>query len=115
MYYGKIKALIWMALNANPECTETFDDVQDAVKSGQAQFWEYEETIAVTQMKGVSLHIWLLAGKLGGVPMLIERSQEFAQEKGLHGIVIENWRRGWRRYLAPHGFYELNGWLVKEI
>ena len=47
--------------------------------------------------------------------MLEKRAAEYARRKGLVGIVIENWRKGWKRYLSPLGFYELDGWLVKEI
>ena len=111
----EIRALLSSALKANPDNVQTVEDVEAALMRGEALFWNYGQTVAVTKTRGVSLHIWLLAGKLEGVPALIERSSEYAKLKGLHGVVIENWRRGWKRYLHPHGFHEMGGWLVKEI
>lgn len=115
MQKGKVRALLESALNANPENEETIEDVEVALKRGEAQYWNYRQTVAVTRIEGVSLHIWLLAGSMGDVEVLINKSAEYAQRKGLAGLVIESWRKGWLRYLSKHGFYELDGWLVREV
>ena len=115
MKYARIKELITSALKANPEATDTFADVQAALERGRAQYWEIGETVAITRIKGVALHIWLLAGDLSGADHLQKQACIYARQRGLEGLVIQNWRKGWKRYLSKFGFRELNGWLIKEV
>jgi len=89
--------------------------VRDALTSRQAQIWLTERTVAVTEVQGHSLNVWLLAGHMGDVASLTASAIAWAKEAGFARITINDFRPGWARVLKSMGFELKDDVLVREL
>lgn len=103
---------------ARSEGGYTHDDVLTEVMENRAQLWPGAKSAAITQIReeeGVRwLHIWLAAGDMQELMVMLKAGEEFAREHKLEWVEI-NGRKGWTRVLRPHGYTEDNGVLRKVI
>ena len=87
--------------------THRLDDVVRMLKAGQAQLWENEGAVIITEINDYPLrkavHYWLLAGSLRDVLALEHDINPWAVENGCT-VATACGRRGWGRVAAPTGW-----------
>ena len=87
--------------------THRLDDVVRMLKAGEAQLWENEGGVIVTEVNDYPLrkaiHYWLLAGELRDVLALEHEINPWAVEQGCT-VATACGRRGWSRVAAPTGW-----------
>ena len=95
------------------------DEVEEALRLGEARLWLSQNSAAVTQMFGqVSVQglqrVWLAGGNREELIRLGYEAEIVARHLGMDRMVIEDTRPGWARVLAEHGYRETTS-LVKEF
>ena len=87
--------------------THTLRDVLDKIVSGDAQAWESEGAVLITELRETPqmrvLHFWLAAGELEDVISLSEKVIEWGRGVGCKRASLSG-RRGWEKVLAPVGW-----------
>jgi hypothetical protein len=87
--------------------THTLQDVADKVEAGEAQLWEEENAVVVTELVTTPqmkvLHFWLGAGELEDVVALQERLIEWGKSVGCQRAALSG-RKGWEKVLAGSGW-----------
>lgn len=96
----------------------TAQRVLEEVTSHRAQFWPGQRSCAVTQVHEYgdrsALRIWLAAGDMDELLVMLESAEAWALNQGWDEIEVEG-RKGWKRVLTPFGFREIDGVLRKEL
>lgn len=87
--------------------THSLNDVLAQIEKGDAQLWQNEGGVIVTEMKDTPnkrvVHFWLAAGELESVVALSKDVLAWAKEKGCEQATLAG-RRGWERVLASEGW-----------
>lgn len=87
--------------------THTIGDVVAAVLAGEAQLWEDEGALIVTEIQVYprkrTLHFWLATGGMAPVIALSHRILAWGREQGIETATLAG-RRGWERALAGDGW-----------
>lgn len=86
----------------------TLDHVLTKIMAGQAQIWEGESAVIVTEItekpEGRVIHIWLGAGRLDPLLALVPGVEAFGRAWGCAAIELEG-RRGWHRVMGRLGYH----------
>lgn len=99
---ARFKKLICRALDKSPD-GGTFDDVEQAVLSGEATLWEGDESVAVTESVA-SMNVWLFAGNLAENLGMSETVEAHARAFGVEQMTVTNPRKGWGPHLEAMGY-----------
>ena len=97
--------------------THTLDDVLQAVRKGQMQFWPAERSAAVTEIavypRVVAVRIFLAGGDLEDLRGVEARIADWAKTIIRAQRIEICGRAGWQRALT--GYRAASTWLCKEI
>jgi len=87
--------------------THTVEDVLAQVQSGEAQAWENDGGLIVTEIHDTPrmrvLHFWLATGELDAVIRLSHEAMRWGAGLGCKQATLAG-RRGWEKVLAPEGW-----------
>jgi hypothetical protein len=103
---ARTRQLLARALEHAPE-THTLEDVIDQIARGDAQVWQTEESVLVTEVYDTPrmrvIHVWLAAGEMGEVIALSHQALSWGRKLGCKRASLAG-RRGWERKLAAEGW-----------
>jgi hypothetical protein len=87
--------------------THTLGDVLHQILAGEAQLWEAEDAVIVTEIhqapRAKIVHFWLAAGEKEAVVALSRTVLEWARTEGCGQATLAG-RRGWERVLSAEGW-----------
>ena len=91
--------------------THTVGDVVRQILAGDAQLWEDEDALIVTEInvypRKALVHFWLATGELDAVVRLSHRVLEWATDTmGCDGATLSG-RKGWVKALKGEGWNEM--------
>ena len=99
--------------------THTVGDVVAQILAGNAQLWEDEDALIVTEVqvhpRKRVLHIWLATGDMDACIALHHRILRWAQEEQGCELATLAGRRGWERVLGSEGWTPRLSLMAKEI
>lgn len=86
----------------------TLGDVLRKILAGEAQLWEEDDAVIVTEIQQYpqarTVHFWLAAGDLDAVVKLSQRVMAWAKEDLHCTKATLAGRKGWERALASEGW-----------
>jgi hypothetical protein len=95
------------ALGKHGGGTHTVSDLLREVAAGEAQLWQNEDAILVTQVveepRRKVLHFWVAAGDLDACVEMSRRVMEWGRSVGCDYATLTG-RKGWLRALADEGW-----------
>jgi len=99
--------------------THSVGDVVAQILSGDAQLWEDEDALFVTEVHDTPqkklLHLWLATGDMAALRRLHHRILRWAyEEQGCEMVTLAG-RRGWERELANDGWAPVMTVMSKEL
>jgi hypothetical protein len=87
--------------------THAVEDVLREIEKGEAQLWEADGALIVTEIHDTPrkrlLHFWIATGELEPVIALSHRALEWAKEQGCTQATLAG-RKGWEKALASEGW-----------
>jgi len=87
--------------------THLIGDVFDQVRRGDAQFWPFERSAAVTELidhpQTRQLHLWLCGGEWADLESHLSEVIDWGRAEGCEWVTTAG-RPGWKRVMARHGF-----------
>lgn len=87
--------------------THLLGDVRTQVERGEAQFWPFEKSAAVTEIidhpQLRQFHLWLCGGSWRDLEQHLDRVLAWAKAEGCEWTTTAG-RVGWKRVMAKHGF-----------
>lgn len=106
---------------ALPYCygTHTIEDVEDAIRSGDMQFWPGERCALVTQIgdhpRLRALTFFLVGGDMDEIVNRMEPLIcDWARSKGCTRVA-QTGRKGWGRVLVPNGYKTVLSVMIKDL
>lgn len=99
--------------------THTVEDVEQAVRSGQFQFWPAEKGAVVTEIidlpRGRRLHFFLAGGDLDQLQRMLAPIEAWGRAQGCTSVSLAG-RKGWERtFLREEGYKAQWVVLVKDM
>ena len=98
--------------------THTVEDVLDEIQRGEAQLWEADGALIVTEIHDTPrkrlLHFWLATGELQAVIALMHRALEWAKSEGCTMATLAG-RKGWEKVLASEGWVPMLTMMSREV
>lgn len=98
--------------------THTFEDVAEAVSTGDMQFWPAAGSALVTQIVEYpqvrAVHVFLAAGNLLEIKNFDSSLVEFAKRLSAEFITLSG-RKGWQKTLADLDFKTSHVTMFKEV
>lgn len=92
-----------------------WQDLEQAIASGNAQLWVADCAAMVTRKDGNILEIWLCGGSvLNRLESCLDVVGKAAQEAGMNKLRITG-RKGWIRHLRRWGWYQDGGDILKDL
>ena len=87
--------------------THLFEDVVEAVSSGNMQMWANGETVAITEVlvypRKKVLHVFIGSGTRKGLFEMLDSAWEWGQSIGCTAMTLAG-RKGWLKLMGKHGF-----------
>ena len=98
--------------------THTVGDVCNQILAGDAQLWEDEGALIITEIhhypRKKICHYWLATGELDAVVRLSHKINEWAKEVGCESATLAG-RKGWERVLASEGWTPMLTVMGREL
>lgn len=98
--------------------THDLDDVLEQIRTGEAQLWEADDAVIVTEIHDAPrkrvVHFWLATGELDAVIALSRRVLDWAADQGCTQATLAG-RRGWEKVLAAEGWAPTLTLMSREV
>lgn len=99
--------------------SHSFDDIVQAVKKGELQFWPGFSSVVITEIiklpRYTALNLFLAGGNIPELQAMLPEIEKFAAHVGADRIVL-NGRKGWlRSFLVHEGYGEKTVTLEKKL